>query len=63
MSGVEVELREIKNTLRELNEKLNKLLDEREALAIMSLSEKSLSEFLSGEPEVYTPRDVKVRYK
>ncbi|MEE8168079.1 MAG: hypothetical protein V3T58_04325 [Candidatus Hydrothermarchaeales archaeon] len=63
MSGVEVELREIKDTLRELNEKLNELLDEREALAITSLSEKSLSEFLSSEPELYTPRDVKVRYK
>lgn len=63
MNGGEAELREIKDTLRELNKKLNELLDEREALDMMSLSEKSLSEFLSGEPDLYTLHDVKVRYK
>ncbi|MFQ5974693.1 MAG: hypothetical protein ACE5J5_00020 [Candidatus Hydrothermarchaeales archaeon] len=63
MNGVEAELREIKNTLKHLNERLNELVSERESIAITGLSEKSLSKFLSGEPELYTPRDLKVRYK
>lgn len=63
MSSVEAELKEIKITLKELNEKVSELLDEREVLAIMSLTEKSLSEFLSQEPELYTVKDVKVRCK
>lgn len=63
MNGVEAELKEIKSTIQELKEKLDLLLNEREARALMSLSEKSLSEFLSKEPELYTPSDIKVRYK
>jgi hypothetical protein len=63
MGSVEAELKEIKITLKELDEKVSELLDERDALAIMSLTEKSLSEFLSQEPDLYTLKDVKVKYR
>ncbi|WP_292410838.1 MULTISPECIES: hypothetical protein [unclassified Methanoculleus] len=40
-----------------LTEKLDLLLNERESMAMMKLSGRSLSAFLSEEPDLYTIRD------
>lgn len=47
MTGIEADVREIKESIRELTEKIDFLLDERERMAIMKLSERSLSAFFS----------------
>lgn len=59
---IETELKEIKERLLELNEKLDSLLEERETQAAMKLTEKSLKEFLETEPDLYTEKDLKVKY-
>ena len=59
---LEAELKEIREKLCELNEKLDALLEEREAQAAMGLSERSLREFFEGEPDLYSEKDLKVRY-
>ncbi|WP_292367041.1 MULTISPECIES: hypothetical protein [unclassified Methanoculleus] len=63
MTGIEADVREIKENIRELTEKIDLLLDERESMAIMKLSERSLSAFLSEEPDLYTIRDVRAVYR
>jgi len=59
---VEAELKEIKELLSSLNRKIDMLIEDREALALMMLSEKSLKEFLDEEPDVYSIQDIRVRY-
>ena len=61
--NTEIEIEEIKNRLRELGMKLDALIQDRETLAMMLISERTLKEFLSGEPDPYSPRDVKVAYR
>ena len=56
---IEVELKEIKFLLSEVNKKLDSLLEERETEAIMVLEEQSLKEFLAQEPDLYSVKDVK----
>jgi len=63
MTGIEADVREIKESIRELTEKIDLLLDERESMAMMKLSEQSLSAFLDEEPDLYTIRDVRVVYR
>ncbi|WP_067047789.1 hypothetical protein [Methanofollis ethanolicus] len=63
MSGIEADVREIKESIRVLTEKLDELLQERETAAMMKLSERSLSAFLEEEPDLYTVRDLKVVYR
>jgi hypothetical protein len=58
---IEVDLREIKNLLSELNKKIDVLIEEKETLALMALSEKSLKDFLEKEPDIYTAKDVKAK--
>ncbi|MEM3464071.1 MAG: hypothetical protein QXL91_04325 [Candidatus Bathyarchaeia archaeon] len=58
----EVDLKEIKDLLVALNRKIDLLIEDRETLSLMVLSEKSLKDFLEKEPDVYSVRDVKVRY-
>ena len=60
---IEVDLKEIKNLLSELNKKLDVLLEEKETLSIMALAEKSLKNFLEKEPDIYTAKDIKVKVK
>ena len=60
---VEVEIQEIKNMLGELSKKLDALIQDREAVALTIFSQESLKEFLAGEPDLYSPRDVKVAYR
>ncbi|MFB3889172.1 MAG: hypothetical protein ACE14S_06745 [Candidatus Bathyarchaeia archaeon] len=60
---IEVDLKEIKTLLSELNKKLDALLEEKdaEAHALMALAEKSLQDFLEKEPEMYTAKDIKAK--
>jgi hypothetical protein len=43
--------------LRELTMKLDALIQDRETLAMMIISERALKDFLSSEPDLYSPRD------
>lgn len=63
MTGIEADVREIKESIRVLTEKIDNLLNERETLAMMKLSEQSLSAFLSEEPDLYTVRDARAVYR
>ena len=60
---IEVDLREIKNLLSELNKKIDVLIEEKEILALMALTEKSLKDFLEKEPDIYTVKDIKAKVK
>jgi hypothetical protein len=60
---MELDLKEIKNLLGELNRKLDALVRERETLAMAMLSERSLKDFLMSEPDLYSARDLKVVYE
>ncbi len=61
--SVEAEIRDMKQHLIDISEKIDELLYEREIVSIMKLAEKSLSEFLEDEPDIYRIEDLKVRYK
>jgi hypothetical protein len=60
---IEVDLKEIKSLLSALNEKINVLLKNRETLSVMVLAERSLRDFLEREPDVYSIKDIKVKYR
>jgi len=60
---IEVEIKEIKEMLGELKKKLDALVQERETVAMMIMSQQSLKDFLMSEPDLYSIRDVKVAYK
>jgi len=59
---IEIDLKEIKDLLSALNRKIDLLIEDRETLSLMVLAEKSLNDFLGKEPDVYSVKDVKVRY-
>ena len=59
----EVDLREIKSLLSVLNKKLDMLIEDRETLSVMMLAERSLKGFLEREPDVYSVKDIKVKYR
>ena len=59
---VDVDLKELKDLLCMLNKKLDLLIENRETLSVVFLAEKSLKAFLGKEPDVYSMKDVKVRY-
>lgn len=59
---IEVDLREIKSLLSVLNKKIDMLIEDRETLSLMVLTERSLKDFLEKEPDVYSVKDLKVRY-
>lgn len=61
--SIEVEIKDIKQRLAEISQKLDELLYEREIISLMKLSEKSLSDFLKNEPDIYKMEDLKIRYK
>jgi len=60
--AVEGELKKIEHTMAEINRKLDDLLEEREMMALMAISERSLRDFLSEEPDLYSIKDMKARY-
>jgi len=60
--NLEVDVKEIKNLLSELNKKIEMLIENRETHSLMLLTEKSMKEFLMNEPELYSIDDITVRY-
>jgi len=60
---IEAEIRDIKQWIMEISKKIDSLLYEKEILPIMKLEEKSLSDFLEEEPDIYTLKDLKKRYR
>lgn len=60
---IEIEIKEIKEMLEELSKKLDALIQDRETLAMMTVSQQSLKDFFSGEPDLYSVKDVKVAYR
>ncbi len=60
---IDVELKEIKMLLSEVNKKLDVLLEEKETPIIMALAEKSLKDFLENEPDIYSLKDIKAKVK
>ena len=61
--SADAEIKEIKHSVQELNRKIDKLLEERETISIMKISETGLADFISEEPDIYSIKDLKVRYK
>jgi hypothetical protein len=60
---IEVNLKEIKSLLTQVNSKLDSLLEEKDTYALMALEEKSLKVFLENEPDIYTIKDIRVKVK
>ena len=63
MVNIEAEVQDIKQSMVEISEKLDELLNERQIVSMMKLAEVSLSEFLENEPNIYGIEDLKVMYK
>ena len=57
----EVDLKEIKALLSEVNKKLDSLLEEKDTCTLMTLAEKSLKDFLEKEPDIYSLKDIKAK--
>lgn len=62
-TNMEREIREIKDQILQISDKLDMLINDRETRGLMTLSEKSLKEFLEDEPNIYSVSDLKVVYK
>jgi hypothetical protein len=60
---IEVDLKEIKSLLSEVNKKLDSLIEDKDASALTALSEKSLKDFLEKEPDIYSLKDIKAKGK
>jgi formylmethanofuran dehydrogenase subunit E len=58
---IEVELKEIKSLLSEVNKKLDALLEEKETEILTVHEEEALKEFLEEEPDIYSIKDVKTK--
>ena len=58
---IEVDLKEIKSLLSELNKKMAVLIEEIDTSAVTVLAEKSLRDFLEQEPDIYTVKDIKAK--
>ncbi len=61
--SLKTEIADIKKLLMDISRKLDELIEEREIIAMMKLSEVSLKDFLEDEPDIYSIKDVKVRYR
>jgi hypothetical protein len=55
--SIEAEMREIKQHVIGISEKIDELMYEREMTALMKLAEKSISVFFEGEPDIYKIAD------
>jgi len=62
-SNIEADVRDIKQHLSEISRMIEELLYEREVVSMMKLAEKSLSDFFEDEEDLYTIKDLKVRYR
>lgn len=63
MMNIEAEVRDIKQHMIQISNKIDGLLRERETVSMMKLAEKSLSAFVESEPDIYSIEDLRVRYK
>lgn len=63
MMDIEADVREIRQQVAEISRKLDLLLQERDTLAVMKVSEQALYPFLEEEPDLYSVRDIKAAYK
>lgn len=62
MGAVESEIKNMKQELRDLQKKVDSMLDERQSILAMITTERSLSEFFLDEPAIYSEKDLKVKY-
>ena len=62
-SNIEADVRDIKQHLSEISRMIEELLYEREVVSMMKLAERSLSDFFEDEEDLYTIKDLKVRYR
>ena len=60
---IKVEIKEIKGMLDELNRKIDALARDRETLVMMMMSQHSLKDFFAHEPDLYSIKDIRTRYK
>jgi type III secretory pathway component EscV len=59
----DVDIQEIKQSIQELNRKFDELLEEKEVLSVMKISEEGLKDFIFEEPDIYSIKDLRVRYR
>ncbi len=63
MTDIEADIKDIKQQMREISKKIDEIVYEKEISSFMRLSDRSLSKFLEDEPDIYSLKDLKVRYK
>ena len=61
--NIEAEVMDIKQKLIDISRKMDDLLDDSVTVGVMKLSEDSISELYEGEPDLYSIKDLKVRFK
>jgi hypothetical protein len=60
---IEAEVMDIKQKLTDISRKMDDLLDDSVTIGLMKLSEDSISELYEGEPDLYSIKDLMVRFK
>ena len=63
MGAVEPEIKKMKRELHDLQKKVDLMLEEKQSIQVMITSERSLGEFFSDEPAIYSEKDLKVKYR
>lgn len=58
MAKLEVEMKEIREMIKEVSRKIDSLIHERETTAMMIMSQDSLRDFLMSEPNLYSRKDL-----
>ena len=59
---IEAEVVEMKQMLIDISRKIDDVLDESMTMALMKMSEESIQELYTDEPDLYSIADLKVRY-
>ena len=60
---IETEVVEMKQMLIDISRKIDDVLDESMTMALMKMSEESIQELYTDEPDLYSIADLKLRYK
>jgi hypothetical protein len=63
MMNIEADVKEIRAQVEEISRKPGIILQERETIGIMTLSERALYKFLDEEPDLYSVHDIRAAYK
>lgn len=63
MRDIEADIRVMKEEIEHLNRRMDLILEQRDTLGMMRLSDRSLASFLSEEPDIYTIADCKGVYR